>query len=120
MDDAGTHGEGLEPEDDQEAVATAAVEVADPIDEEAAPGWYTYFGGIRFYDGTDWAGEAHPPVQRINYWALTGVIAAGVTLGVVIAWFLVWAGAQASPDHIYLPVKFVVKELPQRLRELQQ
>jgi hypothetical protein len=84
----------------------------DNISPENEPGFYTYWGGIRFYDGTDWVGDPLPPVQRFNYWLLAAAVAAGVTVGGVLAWFLVWLGAQASPEHIYLPVKFVVKELP--------
>jgi hypothetical protein len=41
-----------------------------------------------------------------------------VTVGGVLVWFLVWLGAQISPDHIYFPVKFVVNELPPSLRGL--
>jgi hypothetical protein len=37
---------------------------------EFDPGWYTYFGGIRFHDGEDWVGDPHPPVQTVNYWLL--------------------------------------------------
>jgi hypothetical protein len=98
--------EDINLSDDESAVEDAAEPAL--VD----PGWYTYFGGMRFYDGEDWVGEARPPVQRINYWLLAAAVAAGVTVGGVLAWFLVWLGAQASPEHIYLPVKFVVKELP--------
>lgn len=80
------------------------------------PGWYSYFGGIRFHDGDDWVGDPHPPVATISYWTIVAAVTFGVAAGGVIAWFLIWLGAQASPEHIYLPVKFVVKELPAALR----
>jgi hypothetical protein len=94
-------------------------QAVDPVDDDGRewdPGWYTYFGGIRFHDGDDWVGDPHPPVPAVNYWWWIAVIAAGVTIGGVLVWFLVWLGAQAAPETIYWPVKFVVKELPKALR----
>lgn len=88
----------------------------DNISPENEPGWYTYWGGIRFYDGTDWLGDPLPPVQKIDYRFLTLAVMFGVMLGGVLAWFLVWVGAQAAPDTFYWPVKFVVKELPEAIR----
>jgi len=84
-------------------------------DEEWQRGWYSYAGGLRFWDN-GWTDNYAPPTvhppQPINYWK----IAEAVTGGVLLAWFIIWLGAQISPDHIYLPVKFVVKELPEAFR----
>jgi hypothetical protein len=46
----------------------------------------------------------------------TGKIAEAVAIGIVVGWFIIWLGAELVPDHIYWPVKFVVKELPEGLR----
>ena len=37
-------------------------------------------------------------------------------VGVVIGWLIIWAGAQADPETLYWPVKFVVEDLPSGLR----
>lgn len=73
------------------------------------PGWYQIDGTLRYYDGTDWTGHFAPPHPASL--STTG-IAGAVMLGVLAAFFLVWLGSQISPEHIYFPVKFVVKELP--------
>lgn len=73
------------------------------------PGWHEKDGTLRYFDGAQWTEHIAPPPA----WVLTtSGIASAVFLGVFAAFFLVWIGAQISPEHIYLPVKFVVKELP--------
>jgi hypothetical protein len=74
-----------------------------------SPGWYETEGTLRYFDGKDWTGHVAPPYPTsLTTWGIAGA----VCLGVFAALFLVWLGAQISPEHIYLPVKFVVKELP--------
>lgn len=84
-------------------------------DQEWERGWYRYAGGLRFWDN-GWTEHYAPPMRleptSIDYWKIAGAVA----LGMVIGWFLIWLGAQISPDHIYWPVKFVVKELPEAFR----
>jgi len=90
-------------------------QAASEDERRAAAGWYEYAGGLRFYDGDKWTDHIAPPRQKVvevNYWR----IAAAVTFGMVLAWAIIWGGAQLSPEHIYWPVKFVVKELPVALR----
>jgi hypothetical protein len=76
---------------------------------EATAGWYPYAGGLRFFDGEGWTLHFAPPAPSTP--SLAG-IAAAVFAGVLAALVVVWIGAQISPEHIYVPVKFVVKELP--------
>jgi hypothetical protein len=87
-----------------------------PEDEpaELEAGWYTYgANGLRFYDGGDWTPHFAPaPAKTLN---LSEMILA-VAGGVLIAWFVIWLGAQIDPDHVYVPVKFVVDELPNALQ----
>ena len=83
--------------------------------EQWERGWYEYAGGLRFHDGTGWTDHYAAPARNpapINYWKIAEAVAAGI----LVAWFLIWLGAQASPEHIYFPVKFVVKELPEAFR----
>lgn len=79
-----------------------------------APGWYPYFNGVRFFDGQEWTDQIaySPPKPVVGPWE----IAAAAFAGVLLALFVVWLGAQLAPDHIYLPVKFVVDDLPEALR----
>jgi hypothetical protein len=80
-------------------------------EEPATPaGWYRDGGSLRYFDGEDWTLlraplPPNPLTQRDISWA--------VFKGVLAALFLVWLGAQIAPDDIYLPVKFVVEELPE-------
>lgn len=48
-----------------------------------SPGWYPYFGGLRFFDGQEWTGQIAPPPPKpaIGIWE----IAAGVFVGIVLA-----------------------------------
>lgn len=82
-------------------------------DTKHEAGWYDYAGGKRFFDGEKWTENYAyvPPPEARNYWEQVGI----VCLGVLAALFILWVGAQASPENIYLPVKFVVKELPSAL-----
>jgi len=85
--------------------------VSDVPTESTAAGWYEQAGSLRYWDGGQWTDQMAPlpPSQT----TLTQrQIANAVCLGVLAALFVVWLGAQISPDHIFLPVKFVVKELP--------
>jgi hypothetical protein len=84
-------------------------------DEEWQLGWYPYAGGLRFWEN-GWTEHYAPPTvhppRPINYWKIAEAVAGGI----LVAWFVIWLGAQISPDHIYFPVKFVVKDLPEALR----
>jgi len=72
-------------------------------------GWYQVDGTLRYHDGTQWTDHVAPP----HPYSISGpAITLAVMVGVFLALFLVWLGSQISPEHIYLPVKFVVKELP--------
>ena len=82
-------------------------------DERQTPaGWYEDSGGLRFWDGSRWTDNfaPPPPVDRVPL--TPNHIASAVFKGVLAALFVVWLGAQIAPDEIYLPVKFVVEELP--------
>jgi hypothetical protein len=104
-----------------EPVATKEVDQPEEITPETHPdedwdrGWYSYAGGLRFWDN-GWTQHYAPPTvhppQPINYWKIAEAVAGGI----LVAWFIIWLGAQLSPDHVYLPVKFVVKELPEAFR----
>lgn len=73
------------------------------------PGWHLIEGTLRYFDGENWTQHFAPPYPSS---LTTGNIAGAVFLGVFAALFLVWLGAQAAPDDIFFPVKFVVEELP--------
>jgi hypothetical protein len=77
----------------------------DPLE----PGWTLKDGTLRYFDGEKWTEHVAPPYPTS---ITTGGIAGAAFLGVLAALFVVWLGAQISPEHVYLPVKFVVKELP--------
>jgi hypothetical protein len=81
-------------------------------EKEAAPGWYeSESGGLRYFNGSAWTehrAPAPPAVQLLH----PTQIAWGVFQGVFGALALVWFLAQVAPDVFYLPVKFVVGELP--------
>lgn len=80
---------------------------------EVEAGWYRVNGTLRYYDGEKWTEHIAPPYPA----SISGPsIALSVMVGVFLALFLVWLGSQVSPEHIYLPVKFVVKELPRAFR----
>ncbi len=70
-------------------------------------GWHLTEGTLRYFDGANWTEHIAPPASLSS-----GKIAGSVCVGVLAAFFIIWLGAQISPEHIYLPVKFVVKELP--------
>ncbi len=75
----------------------------------ATAGWYEDDVGLRFWDGSQWTDQRAPkPAEPISQRAL----ASAVLVGVLAAWFVVWLLAQFAPDTFYIPVKFVVEELP--------
>jgi hypothetical protein len=72
-------------------------------------GWYEDAGSLRYWDGDKWTDQRAPkPLAPMTQRAL----ASAVLIGVLAAWFVVWLLAQMAPETFYLPVKFVVKELP--------
>ena len=71
------------------------------------PGWHLAEGTLRYFDGASWTEHITPPPNLSS-----SSIAGAVCVGVLAAFFIIWLGAQLSPEHVYLPVKFVVKELP--------
>lgn len=73
------------------------------------PGWYPTDGTLRYFDGESWTDQVAPPYPKN---LSTAGIAGSVMIGILGAFLLLWLGAQIAPEHIYLPVKFVVKELP--------
>jgi hypothetical protein len=82
--------------------------------EKFSPGWYTFprGGGVRFFDGEQWTDHFYPPPPDTGGPSF-GEIVGGTFIGVLLALFVVYLGAQVSPDEVYLPVKFVVEELPE-------
>jgi len=72
-------------------------------------GWYEDGDGLRYWDGSGWTDQRAPsqptPLGQRQ-------IAQAVLLGVLCAWFVIWLLAQIAPDTFYIPVKFVVDELP--------
>lgn len=94
---------------------TPAAPEAEPAQESGGyePGWYDYHGGLRFHDGSNWTAQVAPPTPDIPSLPAIALAVAG---GMCIGWFLVWLAAQAAPNDIYWPVKFVVEEIPQGLR----
>ncbi len=76
------------------------------------PGWYPYYNGQRFWDGAGWTLHFAPPPPSAGRPIISQTIALSTMVGVLLALGIVWLGAQVSPDHAYLPVKFVVKNLP--------
>jgi uncharacterized protein DUF2510 len=83
--------------------------MSDALTQDAAAGWYEEDQGLRYWDGTSWTAQRAPrPLKPLTQ----REIASAVMLGVLGALFIVWLGAQLAPDTFYLPVKFVVKELP--------
>jgi hypothetical protein len=77
--------------------------------ESTKPGWYSHHNGKRYHDGNDWTDHyAYVAPSQISYVS----VAFAVAFGVVIGWLAIWIGAQAAPDTFYVPVKFVVEELP--------
>jgi hypothetical protein len=84
---------------------------ASDASESFEAGWYDYDGGKRYYDGqafTEHFAYVPEPQKQLGF----GEVLAAVVFGMLIAWGLIYLGSQLSPDHIYWPVKFVVKELP--------
>ncbi len=82
-----------------------------PSANTPAAGWYDDGDGIglRFWDGGKWTEQRAPKtVEPLSQRA----IASSVMVGVLAALFVIWLFAQIAPDTVYLPVKFVVKELP--------
>jgi hypothetical protein len=80
--------------------------------EDQPSGWYEFEGGFRYWDGQLWTNHFGPPHPTMPKMLTQRQIASAVLVGVLAALFVVWIAAQISPDHAYLPVKFVVKELP--------
>ena len=68
-----------------------------------APGWHRKDGALRYFDGSTWTEHIAPPPSFT-----TSGIAGAVFIGVLAALFVVWLGAQFVPEHVYLPMKFVV------------
>jgi hypothetical protein len=85
------------------------IDQLDSSPDSPPPGWYQERGTLRYFDGENWTDHLAPPYPASP---TTGGIARAVFLGVLAALFVIWLGAQASPEHVYFPVKFVVKELP--------
>ncbi len=78
---------------------------------QTTAGWYENGGGLRYWDGERWTDNRAPAPPSAT--ALTPrQIAGAVFVGIIAAWIVILLAAQASPDTFYLPVKFVVKELP--------
>lgn len=77
---------------------------------QTAPGWYEQDGGLRFWDGSAWTDNRAPAPRGATL--TPRQIAGAVCVGMLGAWIVLLLAAQASPDTFYLPVKFVVKELP--------
>lgn len=106
-----------EPEQQEESSAdtdtTKRESTDEPLKTEAKAGWYKFAGGLRFYDGSEWTDHYAPPPQEARTMSELTLAVAG---GVLIAWFIIWLGAQIDNEHIYWPVKFVVDELPQGFR----
>jgi len=82
--------------------------------EQAPPGWYHQRGGLEYFDGNEWTGDRFPDPKLLQDRSAGGSSFASRMVatwaGVVLAWATVWVGAQADPDNIYWPVKFVVEE----------
>jgi hypothetical protein len=77
---------------------------------DAPAGWYEESDGLRYWDGSAWTAQRapKPPPPPLSQRAM----ASAVLLGVLAAWFVIWLLAQIAPDTFYLPVKFVVEDLP--------
>lgn len=75
-------------------------------------GWYEDVGSLRYWDGGQWTEQRAPVPPKVAEPLTQRAIASAVLVGVLAALFVVWIGAQISPEHVYLPVKFVVKEVP--------
>lgn len=75
-------------------------------------GWYEDTGSLRYWNGDRWTDQRAPLAPDLAKTLTQSEITRAVFFGVLGAMFIVWLGAQLSPEHIYLPVKFVVKELP--------
>lgn len=75
-------------------------------------GWYESGRSLRYWDGESWTDQRAPLPTNLPEPLTRREIAGAVTLGVLGAWFVVLLLAQISPDNFYLPVKFVVEELP--------
>jgi Protein of unknown function (DUF2510) len=85
-----------------------SVEASPEAARQYPAGWYDFNGGKRYWDGETWTDHlAYVPLASapVSYVWITVAVA----VGMVIGWFLIWAGAQAAPDTFYWPVKFVVK-----------
>jgi Protein of unknown function (DUF2510) len=86
--------------------------VSDAPSQGTPAGWYEDAGSLRYWDGGQWTDQRAPVPPAAAEPLTQSAIASAVAAGVLAALFVVWLGSQLSPDHIYLPVKFVVKELP--------
>jgi proline-rich tail region repeat protein len=74
------------------------------------PGWYDNEGGLRFWSGSQWTEQRAPtPPPAPKSIGIVEVIA-GVALGMVLGWAIIYLGAQLAPEAFYWPVKFVVEE----------
>ena len=60
------------------------------------PGWYDHQAGLRYWNGTDWTDHRAPsPPAAPQTIGVVEIIIAGVALGMVLGWALIWVGAQA-------------------------
>jgi hypothetical protein len=71
----------------------------------AAPGWYPYAGGQRFWDGEGWTSNYAPP-RSFSYAGIAGAVA----VGIMGAWLLIWLFAQLEPSVFFWPIKTVAQE----------
>ena len=85
------------------------MEASTPPTEHTPAGWYEDGVGLRYWDGGQWTEQRVPkPPEPMTQRALASAVLAGV----LAAWFVIWLLAQIAPDTFYMPVKFVVEELP--------
>lgn len=94
-----------EPQRHEEPSADTEVVEHGPTDGPSEPdveaGWYKFAGGLRFYDGSEWTDHYAPPPQKARTMPELTLAVAG---GVLIAWLIIWLGAQIDNEHIYWPV----------------
>jgi hypothetical protein len=84
-------------------------------DQRTEPGWYKHgVRGLRYWDGDKWTEHIAPAPAKPSQ-GITGLqVAVAVFVGVLAAWGAILALAQVDPDSFYVPVKFVVEEMPNR------
>ena len=86
--------------------------MSDAPSQNTPAGWYEDSGSLRFWDGDKWTDQRAPVPPELPQPLTQRQIASSVLVGMLCAFFVLWLGAQISPEHVYLPIKFVVKELP--------